>query len=119
MRALLLVLLAVEALAQTSSNWTQQFPQSSPPAREGFAMAYDSAHGQTVIFGGDGYNLISPFPLYPYVRLNDTWVWDGADWTQEHPQTSPTVRLGHAMAYDSAHHQVVLFGGLGAAPTET
>jgi hypothetical protein len=41
-------------------------------------MAYDSSRGQTVLFGGtDGEN------------LNDTWVWDGATWKNESPQTSP------------------------------
>jgi hypothetical protein len=32
-------------------------------------------------------------------------------WVQESPQISPPARLGHAMAYDAAHGQVVLFGG--------
>ena len=39
--------------------------------------------------------------------LNDTWVWDGANWTQKSPQTSPSARWYQAMAYDSAHGQVV------------
>ena len=68
-------------------------------------MAYDSAHGQAVLFGGS-----SP------VLLNDTWVWDGSNWEQKSPQTSPPVRYFHAMAYDAAHGQVVLFGGTGPTP---
>ena len=115
--SLLSIVIAAVAGAQTT-NWRQQFPQTSPPAREGHAMVYDSAQAQIVIFGGDSYNL-APYPPYPYVRLNDTWVWDGSSWVQKLPQTSPPARGGHAMAYDSAHDQVVLFGGLGPAPTET
>ena len=86
------------------SNWTQKLPQTSPPSRGSFALAYDSAHGQVVLFGGDRAtaNGIPP---------NDTWVWDGDNWTQKSPQTSPPARHRHAMAYDSAHGQIVLFGG--------
>ena len=84
------------------SNWTQKSPQTSPPGRQGHAMAYDAAHGQVVLFGG-----MEPNDN----KLNDTWVWDGANWTQQFPQASPPERYLHAMAYDSAHGQVVLFGG--------
>jgi uncharacterized protein (TIGR03437 family) len=90
--------------AQTAPNWTQQSPQTSPPARLGHAMAYDSAHGQVVLFGGVTQG-------YSGQVLNDTWVWDGINWTEKAPQNSPPARYGHAMAYDSAHSQVVLFGG--------
>jgi uncharacterized protein (TIGR03437 family) len=90
------------------SNWTQESPQTSPPALLYHAMVYDSAHGQVVLFGG----------LVPSLAgsqdSNNTWVWDGSNWTQESPQNSPSARTSSAMAYDSVHNQVVLFGGLGA-----
>src|SRR5262249_5561932 len=41
----------------------------------------------------------------------DTWVWDGANWTQEFPANNPPGRTLPAMAYDQARNQVVLFGG--------
>jgi uncharacterized protein (TIGR03437 family) len=90
------------------SNWTQKSPQSSPAVRGGHALAYDSAHGQVVLFGGDTsqVNFDSNF--------GDTWTWDGANWTQKSPQSTPSARSGHAMAYDSSHGQVVLYGGYGA-----
>jgi hypothetical protein len=77
-------------------GWTQESPATSPPARNGHAMAYDSAHGQVVLFGGvaSGY-------------LNDTWLWNGTNWTLQSPATSPPARYAHAMAYDSAHAQEV------------
>jgi uncharacterized protein (TIGR03437 family) len=82
-------------------SWTLAHPQSSPPPRAGLAMAYDATHGQVVLFGGstDSSN------------LGDTWLWDGTNWTQVTPQNSPPARCYHEMAYDSAHDQVVLFGG--------
>jgi hypothetical protein len=57
-------------------------------------MAYDSLHGQVVLFGRQG-----------------MWLWDGSNWTQPSPKTSPGPRFGCAMAYDSKRMQVVLFGG--------
>ena len=88
------------------SNWTQKLPMNVPSARGGAASAYDSAHGQIVVFGG--YSPVSNS------MLNETWVWDGSNWTQKFPQTSPPARFLHAMAYDAAQGQVVLFGGRAA-----
>jgi uncharacterized protein (TIGR03437 family) len=94
--------------AQTAPNWTRQIPQNFPPARLSHAMAYDSAHGQVVVFGGaNGYGGI----YISAQALDDTWVWDGSNWTEKAPQTSPSARAGHSMAYDAAHGQVVMFGG--------
>jgi uncharacterized protein (TIGR03437 family) len=67
-------------------------------------MAYDSTLDQVVVFGGSA-----------GLTLDDTWVWDGSNWTQEFPQTSPPTRSQHAMAYDSGHSQVALFGGANSA----
>src|ERR1035438_7380026 len=99
--AWLLWLNASVMVAQTAPNWTRQIPQNFPPERTGHAMAYDSTHGQVVMFGGG----IGP------EFLNDTWVWDGSNWAQKSPQTSPSPRFYPAMAYDAAHGQVVMFGG--------
>jgi len=65
-------------------------------------MAYDSAHRKVVLFGGSDSSSSS---------LGDTWVWDGTNWTQNFPATSPPARAFHSMAYDAARGQVVLFGG--------
>jgi len=85
------------------SNWTQRVPANSPPARNFHAMAYDSLHQQVVLFGGSTSSYLS--------LLSDTWVWDGSNWAQKSPANSPPARFNHAMAYDAAHGQVVLFGG--------
>jgi uncharacterized protein (TIGR03437 family) len=98
-----LLLVSAAASAQTA-NWSLKSPQTSPPAREGHAMAYDTAHGQVVLFGGGAFGP-------SYASTNDTWVWDGTNWTQMFPQTSPPAREGHAMVYDPVHGQVVMFGG--------
>jgi uncharacterized protein (TIGR03437 family) len=97
-------LLAPIVVAQQTGNWTRQVPQDFPSPRYSIALAYDSAHAQSVLFGG---------------TTNDTWVWDGVNWTLKIPQHSPTARINHAMAYDSIHGQVVLFGGTDAAGNVT
>src|SRR5438552_12415430 len=82
------------------SNWSQRSPATSPAARTGHAMAFDSGRGVTVLFGGMYYR-------------NDTWEWDGNNWIPRAPPVSPPVRFGHALAYDSGRGVTVLFGGAG------
>jgi hypothetical protein len=84
------------------TTWTQQHPATSPPARFEAAMAYDAATSTAVLFSGEGQN--------PTVLLDDTWTWDGATWTQQHPATSPSARIFASMAYDPATSTAVLFG---------
>jgi hypothetical protein len=100
---LLLVLVTVVAGAQTVDDWILQSPYTSPSGRTGQAMTYDSVHEQVVLFGGQ--------QIRPPENVNDTWTWNGFDWAEKSPLTSPPARTGAAMAYDSAHGQVVLFGG--------
>lgn len=82
-------------------NWTHE-TQSGPSPRQSSAMAYDSADGKVVLFGGVGAS---------GKLLSDTWVWDGARWTQEHPKTIPPGRYSEGIAYDAAQGKVVMFGG--------
>ena len=86
------------------TNWTRKNPVNRPPARTSSAMAYDSVNGQVVLYGG--YQQYSQ-----YQTVFDTWVWDGANWTQRTPATIPPRRSGHALAYDTVRGRVVLFGG--------
>jgi hypothetical protein len=44
-------------------------------------------------------------------KLSDTWEWDGTNWAQKAPPTSPSARSDHALAFDSARGKLVLFGG--------
>ena len=97
------------ALAQTLlPGWNQLSPANSPPERYIHAMTYDAGHSQVVLFGGFGQ--VSPF------YLNDTWLWNGTNWTQAFPSVSPGPRAAHALVYDAAHNNVVLFGGT-SSPT--
>ncbi|HLH00244.1 MAG TPA: kelch repeat-containing protein [Bryobacteraceae bacterium] len=91
------------------TNWKQSTPQNSPPAQSFHEMVYDSVHDQVVLFGGGASNTDQTGVF------NDTWLWDGSNWTQAAPANSPTARNRFGMAFDSAHAQAVLFGGRDAA----
>ena len=83
-----------------------------PPSRASAAMCYDSDRHVTVLFGGaTGPNTAAGYPGAGGY-LSDTWQFDGTDWTQRLPVTSPVGRFQANMVYDSARHRTVLFGGL-------
>jgi len=88
------------------TGWTEQHPRSSPSPRYGAQMAYDATNRAVVLLGGIG-NLSSS----QIGDLGDTWIWNGATWTEEHPMVSPPPRHGSSLASDGASGQVVLFGG--------
>ncbi len=80
-----------------------------PGARTRHRMAYDPERGVTVLFGGQiGSGRASTFP-------QDTWTWDGKAWKVS-AVVGPPTRYVHAMAYDSARHRIVLFGGGQTSP---
>ena len=66
-------------------------------------MAYDSARGVTVLFGGRDVSS----------RFRDTWEWDRSSWTQV-STSGPSARERLAMAYDSARG-VTVYSAEGAA----
>jgi Galactose oxidase, central domain len=86
--------------------WTQK-QDIGPTPRNGHAMAYDSARGRVVPFGGE---FGSEFTDLGIGVLKDTWEWDGENWTQV-ADTGPSARRGHTLASDDKRQRVVLFGG--------
>ena len=76
----------------------------NPPARSGAALAYDSAAGVTVMYGGtDGSG----------TTLTDTWTWDGSTWTAA--AKGPGQLVDVRMVDDPADAGVLLLG-LPASP---
>lgn len=87
-------------------DWTQRAPAHRPPPRSRHVLAYHAARQRVVLFGGQ-----SAGP--PYVGLDDTWTWDGSDWTLlPASQGGPLGRSVHAMAYDGERRRLVMFGGV-------
>lgn len=89
-------------------NWTQQHPTVSPTPRTSAGMAYDAGFGAIVLFGG--YNGSWPN------SLDDTWVWNGTNWKQIHPATTPANRYAFGMDYDGAAKALMMFSGYSSGP---
>jgi hypothetical protein len=89
------------------TNWTCVTPAITPvshTARSDFALAYDDARRMVVLYGGR---------TMSGELLNDTWEWDGLNWTAPFflSLPIPDARAGHTLSYDTARKRVVLFGG--------
>ena len=109
------LVLALVVTLVVGSNLLRSTPVPSgsttpPPARANAAVAYDASRGVLVLFGGN-------FGTPNTTPLAETWTWDGRVWRHLHPKTSPTPRYGAVMAYDAAHHDLVLFGGMAQVAT--
>ena len=85
------------------SSWTLLSPAHSPAPRSNAGMVYDAALHEVILCGGRGIGLNNTY--------NDTWAWNGTDWTQLSPLTSPTPLLAAAVTYDAATGDIVVFGG--------
>jgi hypothetical protein len=89
-------------------NWTRHFQTSAPSPRNGPALAYDPTLG-VVLFGGAVGACCSD-------SLNDTWAWNGTNWTEIYPATAPSARNAPAMDYDALRKVILMFGGATAGP---
>ncbi|HVC41686.1 MAG TPA: kelch repeat-containing protein [Candidatus Saccharimonadales bacterium] len=67
--------------------WTRAHPGTTPPITSGAASAYDAATGRVVMFGGFG-STSRAAGLY-----DQTWTWDGSDWTQRGGRAGPSVTI--------------------------
>jgi len=91
------------------ANGTQIPVTAAPHARFWESLTFDTQRGKTVLFGGDHFQ---PNDLG---ESNDTWEWDGAQWTHDFPAAAPPIRSGQSMAYDATRGRMVVFGGWNAA----
>jgi hypothetical protein len=81
-----------------------------PRPRSNASWEFDASSGQFVLFGGQyTTGVYHEFPQ----ALGDTWIWDGAHWTQPALASAvPLARSSAATAYDPVHNDVVLHGGV-------
>jgi hypothetical protein len=85
------------------SSWTRR-TTGNPGRTLGGAMAFDAVRGVALLFGGS----VSPSNGG---ERQETWLWDGAAWTQLFPANMPPRRQGHALVYDANRQVIVMFGG--------
>ncbi|MCA8975026.1 MAG: hypothetical protein KDC98_09910, partial [Planctomycetes bacterium] len=81
--------------------WTQITVVTTPPPRRGAGMVFDAQRGRTVLFGG-GEPLSASW-------LQDTWEYDGTNWSQVTTAHSPSPR--ERMAIAAGAGTTLLFGG--------
>ena len=89
----------------SAGAWTQLSPAHVPAGRTAAAIAYDRLHQKVTMFGGLA--LVNG----TIVSLNDTYTWNGADWTLLSTNGAPSSRDCLAMTWDASHQQILLFGG--------
>ncbi|HEX3746262.1 MAG TPA: putative Ig domain-containing protein [Bryobacteraceae bacterium] len=89
----------LQILSNTGNpNWTNLNPGSPPSARDSYSLAFDAAHGVSVLYGGTG--------------LGDTWTFQfPSTWTQK-ATSGPLAQSGAGMAWMASQNNMVLFGGL-------
>lgn len=105
-------LVAASALLVTASvtaQWRQATPANAPSPRLEPAMAHHLSGGYTLLFGG------ADLAGFPPTNYDDTWVWDGVDWAQLSPATTPPARYFAGIAHDVFRDRTVLYGGLSAS----
>ncbi len=97
---LALVFVLALILFRSCKQATQQ-----PQLSGSFAMAYDGASRQLVLYGGVGTSTPA---------LDRTWIWDSTSWQALKPVHHPQAPADSLMAYDEATSQLLLFIGAGA-----
>ncbi len=99
----LVVLCADNTLAEFDlSDWKSITGLSKNPPVRGFSsMTYDANLKKSVLFGG-----------YTSDYINETWLWDGANWTQV-TKNLPPQRIQAQMWFDPHLNRTVIFGGIG------
>ena len=82
--------------------WTEPYTADAPSARRYFAMAYDAVRDVTVLYGGDDGD---------YNAFDDTWEWDGTNWTEMSPVDFPSNPYGAAisMAWHAGTSKIIMF----------
>ncbi|MFH1230483.1 MAG: fibronectin type III domain-containing protein [Planctomycetota bacterium] len=95
-----------ETWERHKTRWVLTLPDHKPSGRYGHAMTYESVTGKVVLFGG-----VIGSSTDKDILSDETWEWDGIDWTLRTPAHKPPGRRYPAMAYDSGRNKIVLFGG--------
>ncbi len=92
---------AYDPAAQT---FTEVATSTAPPGRADPASAYDAERGRMLVFGGG----VSAVP--PYAHLDDTWAFDGTDWSKI-DAAGPSARRFPAGAVDPVARAWFVFSG--------
>ncbi len=103
---LLFILFSATNIFAHNGKWTQMHPETSPPPRADYGMAY-IGDDKVMIFGGYSY-----YPDTPTETVNDTWIYDLSEntWTEIHTDIKPQKRKLFQMS-KLEDGKVLVFGG--------
>jgi hypothetical protein len=90
--------------AWDGSGWQQLHPAHSPSPRDGASMSFDPAISAIVLYGGVDNS--TPMPS----AINDTWAWNGSDWTALRPAQSPAGGIRPRLAFLNGANLLERFG---------
>jgi hypothetical protein len=114
------VLLVPGAPSQTwvfdpaARRWQQRFPVTNPTLNNA-RIAFDAVRGNVVAIGTNATGGDCD-PSAP----GETWLWNGTTWQPVHPAAAPdecSTIGATGMAFDAAHHDVVLIASNNASET--
>ena len=94
------------------NGWTEIKPTTKPGTRYGAQVAVDRLSNRTILFGGLRLDT-DENGLQKQVYVNDTWEWDGQNWSQVQTEIAPQPRENSAMEFYAPTGELVLFGGWG------
>jgi hypothetical protein len=95
-------------------RWRPITTVTHPPCFQNASMTYDTDRGVAVMYGGNHIPATGSSG-----SLDETWEWNGTDWTKRTPSVTPGIRRGHVLVYDGARKRVLLWGGRGGASGNT
>jgi hypothetical protein len=102
-RGLLLVLATAFVVSGCDALFGVDFGDGHPQAEDGGSASADAPSvepdGGLLLFGG----------ATAHEPFGDTWTWNGAAWTEQHPPSPPTARLGALV--ETLSSGTYLFGG--------
>ncbi|MHA2031768.1 MAG: Kelch repeat-containing protein [Candidatus Kariarchaeaceae archaeon] len=103
-----------ETLSPSNGNtWNKLNPSPRPSERGYFDMVYDNESKIVILMGGFHLNSTNPYPVN--ILRDDLWTYSlsSNSWKDITPIERPSARLTRgALAYDSKHDVVILFGGV-------
>ncbi len=84
------------------STWVEVTTVNAPPLRWGHAMAFDESSKRVVLVGGYAGDFNGG------MDMNDTWEFDGVDWTFVPTPHSPWPPVQHTLTYYPATGQMLM-----------
>lgn len=92
--------------AAATAQWQLAAPSAAPSARGDAGMAFHPPSGNVLLFGGST----------GFVASNQTWSFDGTNWSQLQPLASPPAAAGMELVHDALRGVVVMYGGVNTSP---